>query len=333
MMADCLIVGAGIAGLMAARLLHDRGWAVTVLDKAGGVGGRMATRRIQQEADQAIVDFGAQFFTVRSAAFERWVQQWQELGVVQEWSRGFAEGAEPYRPDGHARYRGTIGMTGISKQLARGLDVRLRTAVRSVVKEETGWQIMTEDGESLTADALIMTPPVPQSLALLAAGGVALPAGTQSALEHIAYDPCLAVLAVLDGPSDVPAPGGLRPEHPIIYWLADNQQKGISPLPAVTIHAGPDFSREHYAAAQEAATKEEVMQKILAAAAPWLGADVVSAQLHRWRYSAPVDVYAEPCLVVPGRYPLIFAGDAFAGPRVEGAALSGRAAAWTLLFD
>ncbi len=330
-MTRCTIVGAGMAGLMAARLLQDGGWPVMVLDKARGVGGRMATRRIDQDKGRAIVDFGAQFFTVRSAAFGHWVQQWQDLGVVQEWSRGFAEGAEPYRPDGHARYRGAKGMTLIPKQLAMGLDIRLRTPVRSVVKTASGWEIVTENGEAHIAEALILTPPVPQSLALLAAGRVELPAEVQFVLEKITYDPCLAVLAVLDGSSNIPAPGGIRPDHPVIYWLADNRQKGISPLTAVTIHAGPDFSREHYAAAQEVTTKEQVLQKIMGAAVPWLGAKVVTAQLHRWRYSAPVEVYADPCLVVPGRYPLIFAGDAFAGPRVEGAALSGRAAARTLL--
>lgn len=330
-MADCLIVGAGIAGLMAARLLQEGGRPVTVLDKARGVGGRMATRRISVNGSQAVLDFGAQFFTVRSEPFGRWVQKWQQLGVVQEWSRGFVAGDEPYRPDGHLRFRGAQGMTGVPKQLAEGLTIHLRTPAGSVLKTEKGWQVKAEGGQTYTAAVLILTPPVPQSLALLAAGGVALPAGVREELENIQYDPCLAVLAVLDGPSHIPAPGGVRPDHPLLFWLADNQQKGISPLPAVTIHAGPAFSREHYAAAQEEATKPQVMKKILDAAIPWLGAKVVAAQLHRWRYSMPVQVYEQPCLVVPGRFPLLFAGDAFAGPRVEGAALSGRAAAKYLL--
>ena len=61
-------------------------------------------------------------------------------------------------------------------------------------------------------------------------------------------------------------------------------------------------------------------------AAPWLGSVPVQTQLHRWRYSLPLRVYPERCLALREPAPLVFAGDAFGGPRVEGAALSGMAA-------
>ncbi|MFI1399007.1 NAD(P)/FAD-dependent oxidoreductase [Streptomyces sp. NPDC020681] len=44
--ADVVIVGAGVAGLSAAHLLHSAGLSVSVLESAAGVGGRMATEEI-----------------------------------------------------------------------------------------------------------------------------------------------------------------------------------------------------------------------------------------------------------------------------------------------
>ncbi|NIR36133.1 MAG: FAD-dependent oxidoreductase, partial [Actinobacteria bacterium] len=49
-MSRTLVIGAGMAGLTAARLLTDRGADVLVVDKGRAVGGRMATRRVGDAA-------------------------------------------------------------------------------------------------------------------------------------------------------------------------------------------------------------------------------------------------------------------------------------------
>ena len=111
-----------------------------------------------------------------------------------------------------------------------------------------------------------------------------------------------------------------------VSWMADNQLKGISAEPAVTIHANHEFSLAHW--------DEDRMESgrlLLNAAQPWLGPEVLSYQVHGWRYSKPLQVDAEPCALLQTSPPLVIAGDAFAGPRVEGAALSGMAASEMLL--
>jgi hypothetical protein len=62
-----------------------------------------------------------------------------------------------------------------------------------------------------------------------------------------------------------------------------------------------------------------------------LGASARTFQVHGWRYSKPMQTHERPCLIVSESPPLVLAGDGFAGPRVEGAALSGWAAAEAVL--
>ena len=321
-MNSCIVIGAGLSGLIVAQQIQAAGLSVTVLDKGRGVGGRMATRRI----GGGVVDHGAQFFTVRDDRFRQLVTQWQSDGVVVEWTRGFADAEGNWNQDGYPRYRGSTGMTALPQYLAQGLTICTSNRVTSVEQRANQWQIMTEAGDMLHADALVMTAPVPQALDLLAK--VTLPADVQSALTSIEYHPCIAVLAVLDSAPAIPRPGGVQIDGEPIRWLADNTQKGISPdEQTITIHGAPQFSRDHWDMDRTAAG-----EWLLKAATRWLGAAKVKEfQVHGWRYSQPVEVHQDPCLWIAGPPPIVFAGDAFAGPRVEGAVLSGLAAADALL--
>ena len=319
MQVDVIVIGAGLSGLLAAQTVQAKGARVLVLDKGRGVGGRLATRR----TDEGVFDHGAQFFTARDSQFRGLVEAWQEAGLVRSWATGFALADGAFKRDGENRFCGVTGMTAIPKHLAQGLDVRLNVRVSCVQTGGAGWVVMTEGGERLSAGALLLTPPVPQSLQLLAAGAVSMPERIRGDLAHISYAPCLALLAQLAGPSLIPEPGGLWLAGEPISWMADNQRKGVSPGQgaAMTIHAGPQFSQAH-----GATPEAEVTATLLAVAAPWLGSGPVQTHLHRWRYSLPLRVHPERCLVLRQPAPLIFAGDAFGGPRVEGAALSGLAA-------
>lgn len=315
MSAPTVVVGAGISGLLVARELAARGQEVVVLEKSRGVGGRLATKRV----GAAVFDQGAQYFTVRDGVFAAWVEAWRARGVAGAW---------PDAPEG--RFIGRPGMTGIAKALADGLDVRREQKVTAVSREAGGrWRVGIEGGEPLFARHLVLSAPLPQSLALLAAGSVELPDDVARGLAAIDYHPCLALLVELSEPGRVPAEGVALAEGPL-RWIADNVRKGVSPGlgAAVTLHAAPAFSREHYAL--DAA---DVADRLLPAAEPWLGgARVLSTTLHRWRFSEPMATWPETCLWWPERG-LGLCGDAFGGPRVEGAATSGLALARRILEE
>jgi predicted NAD/FAD-dependent oxidoreductase len=63
------------------------------------------------------------------------------------------------------------------------------------------------------------------------------------------------------------------------------------------------------------------------------GAGVVSAEIKRWRYARPTVTYPQPCLSIrpSERTQVVFAGDAFGEAKVEGAFLSGLAAAKSVM--
>ena len=321
---SCVIVGAGMSGLVAANRLQEAGWRVTVLDKGRGVGGRMATRRF----DGASFDHGAQFFTARSDEFKAMVEDWQGAGAAREWSRGFADAEGNPNEDGHPRFRGTEGMTSVPKYLAEGLDVRTGEKVVSVEDDGGTWRLKTESGTEATGDALIVTAPVPQALEIVGSGGYELPSAAREQLERVTYDPCLALMALLDGPSGIPEPGGVQIKGEPLDWIADNMLKGISEAPAVTIHGGPQWSRQHYED-----DEAEVTAALLGFAGDMVGSNVVSTQLARWRYSWVSESHPEPYLLAQNSPALVFCGDSFAQPKVEGATLSGLAAAGALLGD
>lgn len=329
----CLVVGAGISGLLAAAELSNAGWSVTVLDKGRGVGGRMATRRVEGASGTGTFDHGAQFFTVRGERFGALVEGWQEAGVVEVWSRGFADAEGRRNEDGHPRYLCSGGMTGLCKHLAGGLDdVRTGERVVEVNRKGAGWEVACESGTRAEAAALLITAPAPQALVLAESGGYELSAEAREQLGRIAYDPCLALMALLsEGEEDVvPEPGGVQIKGEPLDWISDNRLKGISEATAITIHGGPRWSREHYDLPEE-----EVADKLLLFASERLGVGLrerlVETCLHRWLYSWVTEAYPEPCLVAEEDGPLVFAGDGFGSPKVEGAALSGLAAADRLL--
>lgn len=333
--ADCVVVGAGIAGLSAAGELAAAGARTIVLEKSRGVGGRMATRRV----GGAVCDHGAQFFTVRTRAFAATVSPAEASGDVAVWCRGFPRGgshdAEPVAADdGHARFRGTRGMTDLPKRLAAALPgarVALRTGVRAaaVTVGEGGIDVRLEPGADgvagvIRARSCVLTCPVPQALDLIAAGGPGgrLDAAALGTLGGVGYDPCFALLLALDRGSRVPQPGGMQFEAGPISWVADNQRKGISPLPALTIHASGAWSRERFDD-----DPAEVTRDLEALAARWIGeARVLERSLKRWRFATPTTILPVPLVAVSAAPPLVVCGDAFQGPRVEGAACSGQAA-------
>ncbi len=316
---SAVIVGAGIAGLMAARRLSRAGWRVTVIDKGRGLGGRMANRRM----GEACLDHGAQFFTIRDPRFSGYVSKWVTNGQATVWYEREAS-APDSPPERH--YVGLPAMTAIGKQLAEGLNPVLGRRVTGLAFNGERWTVADDVGSTCEGRWVVLTAPVPQSLDLIDRNRVELPASDRTQLNRIDYEKCIAVMVALSGPSGLPAPGLLRLDkaEPLAL-IADNQRKGVSPVPAVTLHSGPRFAESHFDAPDH-----EQIAVLLKAAEPFLRSPAAQTQAHRWGFAKPVQVHPEDHYNCP-EIRLALAGDGFGGGRVEGAALSGLAAADSIL--
>jgi len=311
-----VVVGAGICGLVAARQLVAADAQVVVVDKGRSPGGRLATRRM----GDATLDHGAQFFTVRTPAFQRQVDDWTDRGLVSIWSHGFGS------DDGHPRHVASGGMNSLAKDLAVGLDVRCSTmafTIRpSAAPGDDAWQVVIDDGTTHDADSVIVTTPLPQAFALLADSRIDLP----DSLMRTDYDRTIALLATLDGPPAIPAPGGLQGPTPDISFVADNMAKGVSATPAITVNASAEWSEAHWDD-----ELDDLRSALTDLVGPWLGdAAIVEAQVKKWRFATPRTPWPDPCWVAEGGR-IVLGGDAFDGPRVEAAHNSGLAAAHALL--
>lgn len=331
-MYDVVVVGAGIAGLSAAQVLAQAGLSVCVLEKSRGLGGRLATRRVQTAYGEVRVDHGAQYFTCRSPAFEELLKPLIAQGTVTPWLEAIPtltlEGILPADPDHtYPRYCCPQGMNTLAKKMAQGLTIQRQTKVSGLtLTADNRWQVITESGH-FRAGALLLTPPPQQSLALL--GSLAEEIDSLEVAEQVRFQPCLAVMAGYDPQSNLAAmPFGLRwQDTSILAWSAvDSSKRPQSPMPVMVFHSTPEFAHS-YAPEQAQSLIRQVLDQATQQLHPHLQVDLRQAewaQAHYWRYSQPINPLEQQWLGQAVPAPLVLSG-CWCNCWTGGGGLSGRA--------
>ena len=304
-----VVVGAGIAGVAAARALVEHAIPYRMYDRGGRLGGRMAVRTL----DGRPVDVGASFFTAHDPRFVAVTEDWVARGLARAWTDTFhlatPEGLQG-TTTGPLRYAATGGLRSLADDLASGLDVQHPYDVEEVTPGPA------VDG--LPAAAVVLAMPDPQALDLLSGELVQ----ERALLEGRSWEPVLAMVARWPERVWPQLDGVYVNESPILTFLADDGARRGDGAPVLVAHADPVFSAGHLDHPETAAPA------MLAELAAVLGLDARCEpewlQVERWGFARPAQQREEPFHL--GDAGVGLAGDGWHGrARIEGAYLSGDA--------
>lgn len=327
------IIGAGLSGMVAARTLADHGLAVTVFEKSRGVGGRMSTRRID---GGVTFDHGAQYFTARNQQFITSVDSWIEHGVVAKWPDlelgdcqkivVIENGVVRSESASQQRFVAVPAMNSVCKHLARDLQIHMETRVAKVLPDaESRIELFDDDRKPLgTFDRLIVSAPAAQSAKLLSE----FPELAKQ-ISQIEMNPCWATMVSVAKPITEQWVGAFLHKS-FLSWAARNSTKPGRNDEAehFVIHANPEWTAENWERDAHAVAKAmlaELWKVTGATPQPCL-----HLQAHRWKYAIAVEP-AEVRWFANASATVCCCGDWASGSRVEGAFLSGTAAAEKVL--
>lgn len=219
-MARIAIIGAGIAGLTAAHqiaALHD----ICLFERADKAGGRMASRT----AGVFVFDHGAQFFTAKSGAFQRFLVPHINNGALARWDATFAEFSGPEitsRRQWDAdfpHYVGVPDMNALPQALAAPLNIRYDCNIEYIHRHGNIWQLFAKEQLIGEFDWVISTLPAKQSVSLFEKHSTIL-----GKLPDNLMRPCYALMLGFDNPQDLDWQAA-HVKQADISWISVNSSK------------------------------------------------------------------------------------------------------------
>lgn len=170
---DVIVVGAGLAGLTAARILSSAGARVTVLEGAGRVGGRIKSVT-DASTGSAVADLGPTWvWPIYQPVVSRWLRQLQvatfpQYGAGDGIVEGWGASVQRYPIPGQAGTSRIVGGPGalVGALAAQTADVTIRTDATVIEVAEgaaTGGdalRVTLASGESLAAPFVVLATPL-----------------------------------------------------------------------------------------------------------------------------------------------------------------------------
>ncbi len=270
------IIGAGIGGLHIARRLVDKGYEVTVFEKARGVGGRMSTRKAEPYA----FDHGAQCFTARTKEFSDFLSDYIKQGIVAEWKgkvMNFEIGKKDTKRIWYEKHLVAVpAMNSLCKKMAEGLNVKLAVEVAPVSQDNQGKHLLTDiHGDELGVfDWVISSAPPIQTANLIPQFGQ---------LKDITMHCCFALMLGYDRKWDKSWIAA-KVRNDIIKWISVNSTKPgrQHDVTSVVVHSSNNWSDENVETDIEL-VKEQMLKRFMQSSG--IGNTPAHIGIHRWKYA------------------------------------------------
>jgi predicted NAD/FAD-dependent oxidoreductase len=327
------IIGAGIAGITAARTLANAGHHVQVFEKSRGPGGRMSTR----ESNFGTFDHGAQYFTVRDPRFSLAIQAVPgTTDICRPWSANAVRVLDPLghvfeaaRASKEAHFVAKPGMNALVRHWAEplGKAIHNNTQITRLERGAKGlWTLHTDNHTFAGFDHVLLAIPSVQAANLLKASGKeAADAHWLKAMGEVDVAPCWTMMVAFPNATQPnlhigPQWNAARSIHHRIAWLARESSKpGRGKVERWTVQASAAWSAEHIND-----TDSRVQAKLLRAFAELTGirAEPAHTQVHRWLYAKTITPLGVSHQYNPANG-LGTCGDWHLGHRVEDAFVSG----------
>lgn len=317
------VIGAGLAGAAAARILRADGVEPVLFDKGRGPGGRLSSRRAETPAGTLRFDHGAQFVTAKTASFHGVLSSAIEAGAAQLWNARLVSidrggNAHPLRQA--ERFVGAPGMNAIVKHAHIGLDVRFQQRAVKMKGKAGSWTLHFENGETAGPfEKVALTLPPEQLIDFLARSDGDF-AEIITEANRARVEPCWTVMAVLKDSFD-PEFDGAKVYGGAIRWMARMASRpDATKAEAMIIQASPDWSAAFLEEAPEFIARqlcEEAYVRFAMPAPVWSSA-------HRWRYAMVTEPAGTPCAIAE-HGTVGVAGDWRLGGKAEAAWTSGEA--------
>lgn len=254
-----VIVGAGIAGLAAARHLRSKrqDLELVVYEQSPEVGGRAATRR----AHGAVFDHGAQYLKTPTPELHDFVTHILPHDTLVDiglpvWTFDGDGTIQVGDPEQNADPKWTYkdGLVCLAQHLALDIDVRLSTTIGSLTRH--GHSIILNDlaGAPITeSDHVLLTGPAPQTIRLLSTSTLDPDRATTAMTElaHAPYRRCLSLtLGYKTPPRAQPFYAIVNTDrrHPISWLALEHTKPGrkMSGQGVLIAQMGPGWSNTHW---------------------------------------------------------------------------------------